>query len=148
MGFLSDAWDSVSDAASDAWGDVKGAVKDFTGLESMNDFFNPIAQGAALLQGKGIIGETLQPLLNPMLQPAQQPPGGGAMTGPLTQNAPASLTMGAGGVAPAQVAGSPNNLASYFGGSGYSFGPTETSAALLKPNSEAYQFSPLASNLA
>lgn len=143
MGWLSDAWDSAKDAVSSGWDSVKDEVKDFTGLDSMNDFFNPIAQGSALLQGKGIIGDTLQPLLQPVGGTAPQ----AVMSGPLNQPAPSNLTMGAGAAPASQVAQSPSNLSSMFGNSGYSFGPSETSAALLAPNNEAYQFSPLARGL-
>ena len=145
MGWISDAWDSTKDAVSSAWDSTKDAVKDVTGIESMNDLLFPgfgVASGMAALQGRGAIGE----FLNPMLQP----PGGtgpGAPTGPLNQPAPASLTMGAGGGAAPTQRSSPQSLASYFGNDGYAFGPTETSAALLKANPDAYKFAPLTSSL-
>lgn len=144
MGWLSDTWKSAKDTVSDAWGSVKDEVKDFTGLDSMNDFFNPIAQGSALLQGKGIIGETLSPLMQGPPAPAWAQGGGGA-TGPLMGAAPSSLTMGTGGQpAPQVVQPSAQDLAGLFGESGYQYGgPSKTSTALLQSNPEAYQYSPL-----
>jgi len=150
MGFLSDAWSSVKDTVSDAWSGVKDTVEDVTGVESMNSFLLApgLSSGIAALSGKGVLGEAVQGVINPLLQPYGQGQAPSMMSGSLNQSAPANLTMGAGAPAQAQVVGSPNSLASYFGQEGYSMGPTETSAALLAANPDAYQFSPLASGLA
>lgn len=143
MGFFSD----IGDSLSDAWDSVKDTVKDVTGIDSMNDLLMPgfgVASGMAALQGRGAIGEFLQPLMG-------APPMAGGMpqmTGPLMGNAPASLTMGAGGVAPAQtVTPSNQDIAALFGESGYQYGPNQTSTALLQANPEAYQYTPLMSGL-
>lgn len=140
---LGGAWDSISDIGGDVWDSAKDAVKDVTGIESMNDLLYPgfgVSSGMAALQGRGLVGDFLNPLL--------QPPGGvgpGGMTGPLSQAAP-PMSMGTASAA-ASRRSAPQDLASYFGGSDYAFGPTETSAALLRANPEAYKFAPLTSGL-
>ena len=149
MGWLSDAWDSTKDAVSSGWDSVKDTVTDITGVDSMNSLFatGGLAMVPANLSGKGILGEAFTSAMSPLLQPYGQGMAPQMMSGPLNQPAPSSLTMGAGAAPAAQVSQSPSNLSSMFGNSGYSFGPSETSAALLAPNNEAYQFSPLARGL-
>lgn len=149
MGWLSDAWDSAKDAVSSGWDSVKDTVTDITGVDSMNSLFLApgLSTAAASLSGRGVLGEAVQGVMNPLLQPYGQGIAPQMMSGPLSQPAPSNLTMGAGAAPASQVAQSPSNLSSLFGNSGYSFGPSETSAALLAPNNEAYQFSPLARGL-
>jgi hypothetical protein len=148
MGWLSDTWKKAKDTVSDAWDGAKDAVKDVTGVDSINSLIatGGLAMVPANLSGKGILGEAITTAMNPLLQPYGQPAGGGqAMSGPLYQSAPA-MSMGTGGGG-RTVASAPSDLASYFGPSGYEFGPQTTSAALLQANPDAYQFSPLASSI-
>jgi hypothetical protein len=149
MNWLSDAWDSAKDAVSSGWDSVKDTVKDVTGVDSINSLLltGGLAMVPANLSGKGVLGEALTTAMNPLLQPYGQGIAPQMMYGPLNQPAPSNLTMGAGAAPAPQVVQSPSNLSSLFGNSGYSFGPSETSAALLAPNNEAYQFSPLARGL-
>lgn len=148
MGWLSDAWDSTKDAVSDAWDSAKDTVKDTLGIDSLNSAFLTgfgLQSGIGALQGKGVLGEALSPLMGQQ----QQMPQGMQMTGPLMGAAPSSLTMGTGGQpAPQTVQPSAQDLASLFGESGYQYGgPSQTSTALLQSNPEAYQYQPLMSGL-
>lgn len=162
MGFLSDAWDSVSDAASSAWdstkdaassawGSTQDAIRDVTGVDSLNTLFatGGLAMVPANLSGKGVLGEALYDTMGPLMGMGQQQmPQGMQMSGPLMGNAPANLTMGAGGqAAPQTVNPSAQDLAGLFGDTGYQYGPSQTSTALLQANPEAYQYQPLMSGV-
>lgn len=149
MGWLSDAWDSTKDAVSDAWSGTKDAIRDVTGVDSINNLLmtGGLSMVPAQLSGQGIFGEALATALSPLTQPYGQGQAPTMMSGSLSQPAPASLTMGTGGGGSAVTRGSPQDLASYFGGSGYGAGPSQTSAALLQANPEAFKFAPLTSSL-
>lgn len=158
MGFLSSigdavssAWDSVSDVASDAWSGVKDTVGDITGVDSMNSLLatGGLAMIPANLSGKGVLGEALYDTMGPLMGMGQQQmPQGMQMSGPLMGNAPANLTMGTGGQpAPQIMQPSPQDLAGLFGETGYQYGPSQTSTALLQANPEAYQYQPLMSGV-
>lgn len=137
MGFFSDAWDSVKDTVSDVWDDTKDAVKDITGIDSMNDLLMPgfgVASGASLLSGGGPLGS--------LLGGQQAPPNMAAVSGPLTQPAPANLTMGTARNPPSGSAG----LMSPGGDMGGQ--SPALSAALLQSNPEAFQYQPLISSMA
>lgn len=144
MGFLSDTWSDVKKGVSTGWESVKDEVKDVTGIQSMNDMLFPglgVASGMAALQGRGWLGEQIQGLHG---QPMQPPGAGVGATGPLTQNAPAGLTMGGGGPVQAQTVAPGGGVAGLFGDSGYQYGGSpSTSSALLQYNPEAYQYRPL-----
>ena len=150
MGWLSSAWKSTKKAVSSAWDSTKDAITDVTGVESLNTLLltGGLANATATLSGKGIFGEAFADALSPLTTPPGGPPPGPAAQGPLNQPLPSN--MGLGGInasAPAPQAGA-SNIASLFGESGYSSGPTTTSSALLQSNPEAYQYAPLARQFA
>lgn len=163
MGFISDigdalssGWDSITDAASSAWGSIKEETMEFTGSDSWSDALLSIGSAGAwpiLREGMEFLGGDMsgpfEGVLGPLMGQQQAPPWAtGQMTGPLMGNAPANLTMGTGGQpAPQIVRPSPQDLAGLFGETGYQYGPSQTSTALLQANPEAYQYQPLMSGV-
>jgi hypothetical protein len=145
VGFLSKVWSKTKKAVSSGWDSTKDAITDITGVDSLNTLLltGGLAMGPAQLSGKGILGEAFADALSPLT--AVPPPlGGQQVSGPLMGNAPANLTMGTGGQPTPQTAQpSAQDLASLFGNTGYQYGPSSTSSALLQSNPEAYQYSPL-----
>lgn len=147
MGWLSKTFKKAKNAVSDAWSGAKDAVRDVTGVDSINSLIatGGLAMVPANLNGQGFLGEALKDAISPLLaQPNQMPPASMMQGyGPLSQPAPA-MSMGT-GAAPDQS--SSGDIASLFGESGYSYGPSQTSTALLQANPEAYQFNPLFSTV-
>ena len=152
MGWLSSAWGGIKDAlggakdaVGDAWSGAQNAVRDITGVDSLNTLFatGGLAMVPANLSGKGILGEALTNTLAPLTAVPNQGLMGQQMTGPLMGNAPANLTMGTGAQPAPQGQSAPNDLASLFGQTGYQYGPSQTSTALLQSNPGAYQYQPL-----